>query len=287
MTSEPELERTRRSFAQHVMRAASARNQRLEDAFATVRREDFVGDGPWPIFSGSGYALTPDDDPSHLYRDVLIGLVPERGLNNGQPSFHAAQLAKADPPLGAQIVHVGAGTGYYSAIMAELTGPIGRVTAIEYDGALAAKAKANLAARANVEVLHGDGAELCPPNAGLIYVNAGATGPAPAWLEALRDGGRLMLPLTAPMALPEGSSIPRGWGGVVFFIERRGEEFAVFDKAFVAVIPGDGFRKPEEEALLTAAFENGRVRDVTRLVRHGDVPETDCWVRTPNWSLLY
>jgi protein-L-isoaspartate(D-aspartate) O-methyltransferase len=54
-------------------------------------------------------------------------------------------------------VHIGAGTGYYSAILAELVGTPGRITAIEHDAALAALATRNLAARRNVEVLQADG----------------------------------------------------------------------------------------------------------------------------------
>jgi protein-L-isoaspartate(D-aspartate) O-methyltransferase len=33
--------------------------------------------------------------------------------------------------------------------------------------------------------------------ADVIYVNAGATRPAASWLEQLKEGGRLILPLTA------------------------------------------------------------------------------------------
>ena len=46
-------------------------------------------------------------------------------------------LAAADPKPGDHVVHIGIGTGYYTAILAELVGPTGRVTAIEYDASLA------------------------------------------------------------------------------------------------------------------------------------------------------
>jgi len=42
-------------------------------------------------------------------------------------------------------VHVGAGVGYYTAILAELVGAAGTVTAIEFDAELAARASANFA----------------------------------------------------------------------------------------------------------------------------------------------
>jgi protein-L-isoaspartate(D-aspartate) O-methyltransferase len=46
----------------------------------------------------------------------VIGILPERNLNNGQPSLHAALIAAAAPQPGEHVVHVGAGLGYYTAI---------------------------------------------------------------------------------------------------------------------------------------------------------------------------
>jgi len=43
---------------------------------------------------------------------VLVGIVPERGLNNGQPSAQAAIImASADLRKGERVVHVGAEAG--------------------------------------------------------------------------------------------------------------------------------------------------------------------------------
>ena len=50
-----------------------------------------------------------------------------------------------DLAAGDHVIHVGAGQGYYSAILAEIVGPTGRVTAIEIDPDLAMKARRNLA----------------------------------------------------------------------------------------------------------------------------------------------
>jgi protein-L-isoaspartate(D-aspartate) O-methyltransferase len=46
---------------------------------------------------------------------------------------------------GEQVLHLGCGTGYYTAIIAELVGSAGRVTAVEIDATLARKARAALA----------------------------------------------------------------------------------------------------------------------------------------------
>jgi protein-L-isoaspartate(D-aspartate) O-methyltransferase len=43
-------------------------------------------------------------------------------------SYHARLLVAAAIQEGEHVVHVGAGTGYYTAIMAHLAGTTGRVT---------------------------------------------------------------------------------------------------------------------------------------------------------------
>ena len=91
---------------------------------------------PWSSFSGSGDEVRGSSDPRLLYQDVLIALAPDRRINNGQPSLHAACLAEADPQPGESVLHVGAGTGYYTAILAELVGPSGRVIAHEIEASL-------------------------------------------------------------------------------------------------------------------------------------------------------
>jgi protein-L-isoaspartate(D-aspartate) O-methyltransferase len=146
---------------------------------------------------GGGYRTTPHPDPVYLCTDDVIGILPERNLNNGQPSLHAALIAAAAPQPGEHVVHVGAGVGYYTAILAELVGVAGRVTAIEFDPELAARARANLAQTPHVRAVHGDGTRAMFEPADVIRVNAGATRPADAWLDRLKEGGRLILPLTA------------------------------------------------------------------------------------------
>jgi protein-L-isoaspartate(D-aspartate) O-methyltransferase len=68
--------------------------------------------------------------------------------------------------------------------------------------------------------------------ADVIYVDAGATQPADAWLERLKDGGRLILPLTAD-GFPN-RDVRRG---VVFRIERCGGEFLARRISGVAIFP--------------------------------------------------
>ena len=199
MFNEAELTVLRRAYARQVTFLGNVRNAALERAYAEVAREAYLGPGPWPILRWQGhpprpgYTPTPDADPAWLCSDILVGIVPERGLNNGQPSAHAMWIAAAAPSTGEHVVHVGAGVGYYSAIMAHMVGSAGAMTAIEYDPQLAARALANLAHAPNVRVLQGDGSVTPFAPADVIYVNAGASRPADAWLDGLKEGGRLIL----------------------------------------------------------------------------------------------
>ena len=89
-TEQEELAIVRRAYAKHVLANAEVDDARVEAAFAAVRREHFLGPGPWPMLRWPRrYVPTPSDDPVYLYQDALVGIIPERHLNNGQPWLHA------------------------------------------------------------------------------------------------------------------------------------------------------------------------------------------------------
>jgi len=285
MDKQEELAIVRRAYAKQVLAAAAVSDQRLEAAFSVVRREDFLGPGPWQIVRDGSYVQTPDDDPVYLYTDDVVGILPEQQINNGQPSYHADLIGQAIPKEGDHVVHVGAGVGYYSAVFAQLVGPQGRVTAIEFLPELAARAKSNLRLSPNVEVLQGDGASVPFEEADVIYVNAGATRPAHNWLDRLRTGGRLILPLTSSKGFSD--AFDRINSGVVLRIERRGDEYFARWAAGVAIFPCTGSRDEGSEHNLATALRDGGERKVTRLYRHDHIPAERCWLRGPGWCLAY
>ena len=49
MDRDAELEIIRRAYAKQIMAAAGASDRRIEAAFAAVKREDFLGHGPWQV----------------------------------------------------------------------------------------------------------------------------------------------------------------------------------------------------------------------------------------------
>ncbi|RYD87743.1 MAG: methyltransferase domain-containing protein [Sphingomonadales bacterium] len=273
-----DLATLRRTYARNVLATAGVTSPALERAYATVAREAYVGPGPWTLYSARGQVDTADASPAHLYANVLVALLPEKRINNGEPSGHAMWLAAANPKPGDHVVHIGVGTGYYTAILAELVGPTGQVTAIEYDAHLAKRAEHNLAAYRHVTIVHADGVIWPFAPADVIYVNAGVTRPADLWLDRLKDGGRLVLPLTASGQHPPGA---------VFCFTRHGDAFAARYVSPTAFIPCEGLRDEGDGDALAEAFAKGGAQQVTRLVRGAAPPERQCWLRGNGWSLCY
>jgi protein-L-isoaspartate(D-aspartate) O-methyltransferase len=97
-------------------------------------------------------------------------LEEESGINNGQPALHALCLAALSVKEGESVVHIGAGTGYYTAVLAELTGVTGKVFAYEIAQSLAQRATRNLADLPNVAVYQRSGTEGLLPDCEAIYV---------------------------------------------------------------------------------------------------------------------
>ena len=282
---EQRLAVARRDYARNVLAAHKLDDPRLEAAFAEVRREDFLGPGPWQLFTREdGYRQTPDDDPVHLYQDIGVGLIPERGLNNGVPQFLAFLIHLGQLNDGEHAVHVGAGVGYYTAIMARLVGPRGKITAIEYVPELATRASTNLAGRSNVRVMQGDGSAMTFEPADVVYVNAGASKPSDNWLDALKDGGRLILPLAVTLVSNQGHHMTRGG---IFRIVRTGGDYSARWMSGTAIFPCAGARDAASMTALGAAFMKGGADKVTRLYRTSDIPEDRCWVRGDGWALAY
>ncbi len=255
---------------------------RLVAAFAATPRERFAGLGPWKIFTAAGYIETPTDDPAFLYQDVTVALAADRRINNGQPVLHAVCLAALKVKEGERVVHVGAGTGYYTALLARLAGPTGAVSAYEIEADLAERAATNLADLPNVKVEQRSGAEGPLPECDAIYVNAGATAPLDVWLDALRPNGRLLFPLT-PSDGPGGMP---GAGGMLLITRAEADRFEARFVCPAMFIPCIGARDEETAAKLSVAFKRGDLRNVTVVAAwHG--ARRDVLVRGEGMVVVY
>lgn len=264
------LDTQRRFYAEELRAVANFRSDALVHAFAKAPREHFLGPGPWqvlnpwyriePSIETTYYRNTTDADPKHLYHNVLVAIDAKRCLNNGEPAFLGFLIDALELQPGARVVHLGCGTGYYSAILAEVVGPRGHVRAIEIEPELAARARTNLTYLPHVEVIEGDGSELHAA-ADAILVNAGATHPRSAWLDSLRPGGRLLLPLT----ISNNSETPQS--GQILKVMRRGNGLSAHFICQTVIFPCSGARDPEVNEKLNQAFQKGDSKSVQSLRR--------------------
>jgi protein-L-isoaspartate(D-aspartate) O-methyltransferase len=264
------LSAIRSFYARFVTASAGVADERIVHAFAALPREDFLGPGPWQV-EARGYISTGTDDPAVLYQNMLVGLAPERRINNGEPTLHARSIAMADPHAGDTVIHVGAGTGYYTAILAQLVGPAGKVQAYEIQPDIAARATSALKRFANVHVLAQSALDVPLPEAAVIYVSAGATHIPSAFLDALAVGGRLVLPLTPNERI----------GGMLLV---RRESVAGFAARFfspAAFIACSGARDDAHSSVLAAAFDTGGAHRV-RSLRRDDAPDASAWCVGPS-----
>ena len=282
MPSSQALDQARRAFAGKIRALAAVRSLLLVEALATVRREDFMGPGPWQILRlaevGRGYEWTPDDDPRHLYHNVLVALDASRNLNNGEPAGLLRWLDGLALAPGERVLHIGCGVGYYTAIAAAAV-PVGSVVGIELDPRLAERARRNLAHTPNAMVMAGDGSALAAGPFDAIFVNAGATEPLPAWLGALAPGGRLLVPMTV--------AVPRqGFGGGhMLLVTKRTDGLAARFVSTVGIFDCAGARSDEGERLLRAAYTRGGPERVRSLRSAMHTPSPHCWLHAPRFCL--
>ena len=273
--ADPRTEALRDFFSRYVVAVGRAREPRIQQAFAAVQREIFAGPGPWSVCVPElGYLDTPNDDVAFLYQDTLIALDAARGINIGQPSAHARWLESLAARTGETIVQIGAGSGYYTTILAHLVGSTGRVHAYEIDPALAARATANLTPCPWVTLHAQSGLTDELPAADAIYVNAGLGQPISSWLDALRKGGRLLFPLQSS----------EGFGGMLLIRKTDGPAWParfVSPAAFVACVTTED---PTAAGRLAAAFERGGSETV-RSIRFDGVREDTCWFAGNDWWL--
>ncbi len=251
------LEDCRRFYADEVRFAANLTLSALVEAFARVPREKFLGPPPWRIGSADSRALsvvglgsmvyTPTEDPRDVYHNVVISLDPSKELNNGQPGSLARWIDALELKPGERVYHLGCGVGYYTAIMAEVVGSGGAITGSEVHEELAVRARANLAAYPNVTVHAGDGATFDPGECDAMLINAGVTHPHRPWLDRLREGGRMVVPITMSSGMAPGQ-------GLMIKIVRERAGFSAAIVSPVAIFPCTSVRDAQVEGQIAKAL---------------------------------
>lgn len=193
------------------------------------------------------------------------------------PGIVAGMLEQLGVRPGHRVLEIGAGTGYNAALLAELAGPSGAVTSIEYDPAVANAARDALgrSGHGEVEVITGDGAGGWAAGAPYdrIAVTAGAWDVTLAWREQLADGGVLVVPLrmvglTRSVALRRDGEVLRGESMVPCgFIPLRGDGAVAERNVWVGGEGGD----------LLLRIDDGRPADAEAAGRALEYPGAVAW----------
>ncbi|MEU3165697.1 methyltransferase, FxLD system [Streptosporangium sp. NPDC006930] len=162
-------------------------SQAVADAFLAVPRHVFLPELP-------AQAVYQDD--------AIVTKRDADGLpisSSSQPAIMALMLDQLGVEPGQRVLEIGTGTGYNAALLAHLVGPEGEVVSVDIDPDLVALAGEHLSAAGHSEVrlACGDGSEGFAPGAPYdrVIATVGVWDLAPAWLEQLAPGGRLVVPL--------------------------------------------------------------------------------------------
>lgn len=165
-------------MVEHQLRGRGINDERVLEAMGTVPRHEFVSRKSWP----EAYADHP--------------IVIEEQQTTSQPYIIAAMLQAAEIKPGDRVLEIGAGSGYQTALLAELAS---QVFAIERYPTLveAARQVLDRLGYNNIALVSGDGSVGLPQAApyDAIIVSAAAPRVPAALVEQLAIGGRMVVPV--------------------------------------------------------------------------------------------
>lgn len=167
------------------------RSPLIKDAFTHIKREDFVNEAA----------------KNDAYENLPIAI--EFGRTIPQPSTVAFMLELVEPKFGEKILHIGAGTGWQTALLARIVSgktesdiPSGKVIAFESIENLSETATKNLEhyrfiSNGIADVIHGNAKEGFSKDAPYdkIVSSVAFTEIPKAWKDEVRIGGRIVVPI--------------------------------------------------------------------------------------------
>jgi protein-L-isoaspartate(D-aspartate) O-methyltransferase len=176
----------RRELLAEVRRRAAV-TEPVAEALLAVPRHLFLPEVSWET----------------AYRDdAIVTKRDQHGVpisSSSQPTMMAIMLDQLGLAPGQRVLEIGAGTGYNAALLAHLVGPAGAVVSVEIDPEAAERARTSLgtAGFPEVTVVCADGADGHAAAAPYdrIIATVGVWDLAPAWLDQLTPGGRVVVPM--------------------------------------------------------------------------------------------
>jgi protein-L-isoaspartate(D-aspartate) O-methyltransferase len=157
------------------------KSDRIEQALKAVDRKDFVRDG-YEVEAYEDYAIPIGEDQSISQPTTVVYMLETLGVKPGQ-----------------NILDVGCGSGWTTALLAHLTGTDGQVTGVEINEKLAEFGQANLSKYdyENAKIRQANAMEDTQPEAPFDRILASAAAPKiPDMLtRQLKKGGVLVMPI--------------------------------------------------------------------------------------------
>ncbi len=168
----------RESMIRHQLIARGIRDSRVLDAMRRVPRHEFV----------------PEVFREEAYSDRALPIGSAQTIS--QPYMVALSLEALALKDGEKVLEIGAGSGYVTALLAELAGTVRAIERIP-ELTEAARERLEKLGYANFLLRTADGTYGWPDEAPFDAIIAAASAPEPPlpWLEQLAPGGRLVVPV--------------------------------------------------------------------------------------------
>lgn len=215
------------------LRAAGVADAGILSAFAAVPRHLFVDS--WFEHSPAGWVLRHAEGERSLaaiYSNRALVLDVKDGLpvsSTSQPSLIGSVLRALDVRPGMNILEIGCGVGYSTALLSRLVGSEGQVTAVDVDARLVERAReVHRRLGFPTRFASGDGyngfKEAAPFDRIVVYT--GLADVSPVWLQQLGESGFVLAPIDHCVDTPYLRIRPDGTGAAVMwagFIPARGQ----------------------------------------------------------------
>lgn len=176
----------RHALVESLVEKGAIASRQAREAFASVPRHLFV----------------PNVDVAAAYSDQPVFIRWDAGIpisSSTQPTMMAIMAEQLRLEPGCRVLEIGAGTGYNAAILAHIVGESGHVVTVDIDRDIVDEAAGNLsnAGYHDVEAVCRDGFEgfAAGQPYDRIMVTVGAQDVSPHWVEQLRDGGIMVVPI--------------------------------------------------------------------------------------------
>lgn len=199
------------SLVDNLIKEGWLKTSEISKAFFKIKRVDFLPENLKSL--------------AELNEALPIGW----GQTISQPLVVAFMLELLQPKKGEKILDIGSGSGWTSALLAEIVGEKGKVIAIEIIPELKEfgeknVSKYNFVEKGTVKFICGDGSQGLKEEAPFdkILVSASAEKLEPAWKEQLKIGGRIVVPI---------------FSSIWLFIKKTEKDFEEFEYPGFVFVP--------------------------------------------------